>query len=469
LRSRFRSTYLKGLVEHGLTSHLQFKYPLSLNLNGLARGTVNLIDVKLIRENPALVRENLKRRGDPENLRLLEEFIEYDKAWRRVQTELNEARRRRNEISREIARLKKAGLDASNLMAEAARISREIERLERVVREYGEKARRTLMRIPNLLHESVPYGLDESDNVEIRRWGSPPKFDFKPKNHLEIALDLGLIDEERANKVAGSGFYYLKDELVLLDMAIQRFAIDFLRRRGYTLIEPPFMLRRKPYEGVTDLADFETVMYKIEGEDLYLIATSEHPIAAMFMDETLDMSDLPIKIVGVSTNFRKEVGTHGKYTKGLFRMHQFNKVEQFIFCLPEQSWELHEELQRNCEEMYQMLGLHYRVVNVCTGDIGTVAAKKYDTEVWMVDGKFREIGSNSNCTDYQARRLRIRFREGPGRPPKGFVHTLNSTALATSRTMMAILEHYQQKDGSVIIPEVLRPYMNGIERLERKE
>ncbi|RJS80360.1 serine--tRNA ligase [Candidatus Bathyarchaeota archaeon] len=428
-----------------------------------------MIDVKLIRENPALVRENLKRRGDPENLRLLEEFIEYDKAWRRVQTELNEARRRRNEISREIARLKKAGLDASNLMAEAARISREIERLERVVREYGEKARRTLMRIPNLLHESVPYGLDESDNVEIRRWGSPPKFDFKPKNHLEIALDLGLIDEERANKVAGSGFYYLKDELVLLDMAIQRFAIDFLRRRGYTLIEPPFMLRRKPYEGVTDLADFETVMYKIEGEDLYLIATSEHPIAAMFMDETLDMSDLPIKIVGVSTNFRKEVGTHGKYTKGLFRMHQFNKVEQFIFCLPEQSWELHEELQRNCEEMYQMLGLHYRVVNVCTGDIGTVAAKKYDTEVWMVDGKFREIGSNSNCTDYQARRLRIRFREGPGRPPKGFVHTLNSTALATSRTMMAILEHYQQKDGSVIIPEVLRPYMNGIERLERKE
>ena len=428
-----------------------------------------MIDVKLIRENPALVRENLKRRGDPENLRLLDEFIEYDKAWRRVQTELNEARRRRNEISREIARLKKAGLDAGNLMAEAVRISGEIERLERVVREYGEKARRTLMRIPNLLHESVPYGLDESDNVEIRRWGSPPRFDFKPKNHLEIALDLGLIDEERANKVAGSGFYYLKDELVLLDMAIQRFAIDFLRRRGYTLIEPPFMLRRKPYEGVTDLADFETVMYKIEGEDLYLIATSEHPIAAMFMDETLDMNDLPIKVVGVSTNFRKEVGTHGKYTKGLFRMHQFNKVEQFIFCLPEQSWELHEELQRNCEEMYQMLGLHYRVVNVCTGDIGTVAAKKYDTEVWMVDGKFREIGSNSNCTDYQARRLRIRFREGPGRPPKGFVHTLNSTALATSRTMMAILEHYQQKDGSVIIPEVLRPYMNGIERLERKE
>jgi len=427
-----------------------------------------LIDVKLIRENPELVRENLKRRGDPENLQLLDRFIEYDKLWRTSQTRLNELRRRRNEISREIAKKRRLNQDVSELLKVAEKVSREIEECERETREYREKATYVLMRIPNLLHESVPYGRDENDNVEIRRWGSPPKFDFEPKNHLEIALDLGLLDEERANKVAGSGFYYFKDELVLLDMAIQRFAIDFLRKRGYTLIEPPFMLRRKPYEGVTDLEDFKTVMYKIENEDLYLIATSEHPIAAMFMNEVLEKSQLPIKIVGVSTNFRKEVGTHGKYTKGLFRMHQFNKVEQFIFCLPEQSWELHEELQRNCEEMYQMLGLHYRVVNVCTGDIGTVAAKKYDTEVWMVDGKFREIGSNSNCTDYQARRLRIRFREGPGRPPKGFVHTLNSTALATSRTMMAILEHYQQKDGSVIVPEVLRPYMNGIERLTKK-
>jgi seryl-tRNA synthetase len=228
------------------------------------------------------------------------------------------------------------------------------------------------------------------------------------------------------------------------------------------------MLRRKPYEGVTDLSDFETVMYKIENEDYYLIATSEHPMAAMFMNETLREDELPVKLVGISTNFRREIGAHGKYTKGLFRVHQFNKIEQFIFCLPEQSWALHEELQQNCEQLYQQLGLHYRVVNVCTGDIGTVAAKKYDTEVCMADGKFREIGSNSNCTDYQARRLNIKFREGVGKPPKDFVHTLNSTALATSRTMMAILEHYQQKDGSVIIPEALKPYMNGIIKLEKK-
>jgi len=427
-----------------------------------------MIDAKLIRIDPEFVRENLRIRNNPELLRLLDEFIEYDKRWRLAQTSINELRRRRNEISRKIAQMKRQNLEVTQALKEGERVQEEISKLEVEVSEYRHKSLGVLMRIPNLLHESVPYGIDETQNVEIRRWGSPPEFDFEPKNHLEVALNLGLIDEERANKVAGTGFYYLKEELVLLDLAIQRFAIDFLRNHGYVLIEPPFMLRRKPYEGVTDLSDFETVMYKVENEDVYLIATSEHPLAAMFMDETLNKGDLPIKRIGISTNFRKEIGAHGKYTKGLFRMHQFNKVEQFIFCLPEHSWKLHEELQWNCEQLYQKLGLHYRVVNVCTGDIGTVPAKKYDTEVWMVDGKFREVGSNSNCTDYQARRLNIKYREGLGKPPKGFVHTLNNTALATSRTMMAILEQFQQRDGSVTVPPVLRPYMNGIVRLERK-
>ncbi|MEM2820575.1 MAG: aminoacyl--tRNA ligase-related protein, partial [Candidatus Bathyarchaeia archaeon] len=286
-----------------------------------------MIDVKLIRENPDLVRENIKRRNDPEKLRILEEFIEADKRWRALQTELNNLRRRRNELSLTIAQIKKRREDESQLLIEAERLQNEIKRVESEAEEYRRKSMSLLMRIPNLLHESVPYGRDENDNVEIRRWGSPPKFDFPPKSHIEIAKDLGLVDEERANKVAGSGFFYFKEELVLLDLAIQRFAIDFLRKRGYILIEPPFMLRRKPYEGVVDLADFETVMYKIEGEDLYLIATSEHPIAAMYMDETLDKSELPLKFVGMSTNFRKEVGAHGKYTKGFFRMHQLNKIE----------------------------------------------------------------------------------------------------------------------------------------------
>jgi len=427
-----------------------------------------MLDIKLLRENPDLVRKNLERRQDPEKIKLLKEIIGYDGAWRSLTTKVNELRRARNRIGSEVARLKQEGKDAFEKMREGDRIQEAIKEVEEEEERYQSLIREGLMHLPNLLHESVPFGKDENDNIEIRRWGEPPKFDFEPKGHVDIALNLGIIDEARAGKVSGAGFVYLKKELVLLDYAILRFSMNFLIKRGYSLVEPPFMIKRRPYEGVTSLEDFENVLYKIEGEDLYLIATSEHSMAAMFMDEVLSAEDLPIKLVGVSPCFRKEVGTHGKYTKGLFRMHQFNKVEQFIFSLPEDSWGFHEELQRNSEELYQALGLHYRVVNVCTGDIGILAAKKYDTEVWMTDGAFREIGSNSNCTDYQARRLNIRYREKEGQAPKGFVHTLNNTALATSRTMMAILEQYQQEDGSVVVPKVLRPYMNGLEKMEKK-
>ena len=427
-----------------------------------------MLDIKLIREKPEYVKENLSRRREPQLLKYVDELLECDKKKRELESLLNNLRHKRNELTVRIAELKKKGEDASDLLKEAEKLPEKIKELEGEIRRLKERCRWYLLRIPNLLHESVPYGKDESENVVIRTWGAPPRFDFQPKDHLEIAKGLGIIDDERAAKVAGHGFFYLREELVLLDLAIQRFAIDELRKKGYILIEPPFMLRRKPYEGCVAMEDFEEVMYKIEGEDLYLIATAEHPIAAMFMNEVLDADVLPLKFVGVSPCFRKEVGAHGKYTKGLFRMHQFNKVEQFIFCLPEQSWELHEELQRNCEELYQKLGLHYRVVNVCTGDIGTIAAKKYDTEVWMVDGVFREIGSNSNCTDYQARRLNIRYRLKEGLPPAGFVHTLNNTALATSRTMLAILEHYQQSDGSVRIPRCLQPY-TGFKVIEPKK
>lgn len=427
-----------------------------------------MLDIRLIRENPNLVRDNLKRRQDPEKLKLLEELIAADTKWRKLQAEINELRQKRNEVSKNIAAMKKEKKDVKKLMSEAEKIPEKIKGLEEDSEKYQQKVRASLLSIPNLLHETVPYGKDESENVEIRRWGQPPKFDFQPKNHLEILENLGLIDAERAARAAGAGFYYLKNDIVLLDMAIQRFAVDFLRKGGFNVIEPPFMINRKAYEGMIDPSDFEQVTYKIDGEDFYLIATSEHPMGAMFMGEVFDKKDLPLKLCGVSACFRKEIGAHGKYTKGLFRMHQFNKIEQFIFCLPDQSWQLHEELQRNSEELYQQLGLHYRVVNICTGDIGTIAAKKYDIEFWMADGKFREIGSNSNCTDYQARRLNIKFREGPGKPPAGFVHTLNNTALATSRTMIAIIEQFQQKDGSVVIPKVLRPFMDGIERLGKR-
>jgi len=313
----------------------------------------------------------------------------------------------------------------------------------------------------------VPVGKDESANEIIRVVGKPPKFDFPPKNHLEIAQGLGLIDAERAAKVAGRGFYYLKDSLARLDFAIMQYAMDFMTRRGYRLVEPPFLLRREAYMGATDLDFFEQQLYKVEGEDFFMVATAEHPLAALYMNEVIEQKDLPIRLVGFSTNFRKEVGAHGKYTKGLFRVHQFNKVEQFVFCLPQDSWRLHEELQKNAEDMYTELGLHYRAVNVCTADIGNLAAKRYDIEVWMADGALREIGSNSNCTDYQARRLNIKYRLKEGMAPAGFVHTVNNTALATSRTMVAILEQYQQKDGSVLVPRVLRPYMKGMKRITK--
>jgi len=425
-------------------------------------------DIKLIREHPEIIKKDLKKRRDEEKIKMVDNAIEYDKKWRGMTQEVNKLRQKRNVITQEIAELKKKGKDFKTKMKQVKEIPAKIKKLETQVEDYKKKIDYILMKLPNILHESVPYGKDENNNVVIKTWGKPPKFDFKPKTHMEIMKNLGLVDAERAAKVSGTGFLYLKNDMVLLDLAIQRFAIDFLMKKGYTLIEPPFMINRKAYEGMIDFEDFEMVTYNVAGTDLYLIATSEHPMGAMYLDEVLDKKDLPIKFVGVSPCFRKEVGTHGKYTKGLFRMHQFNKIEQFIFCLPKDSWKFHEEIQNNSEQLYQQLGLHYHVVNVCTGDIGTIAAKKYDIEVWMADGQFRESGSNSNCTSYQARRLNIRYREKEGQAPAGFVNTLNNTALATSRTMMAILEQFQQKDGSVIIPKILRPFMNGIERLEKK-
>jgi seryl-tRNA synthetase len=428
-----------------------------------------MLDIKLIRENPELVRNNLEKRGDPQNLRMLDELVDYDKKWRQYLTELNELRHERRLITTEIAALKKKEKEADKELSKAKAIDTKITTLEKQVNECEEKVQHYLMRLPNLLHESVPFGKDENDNVPIRTRGKTPKFSFKPKDHIDLALDLDIMDIERAGKIAGARFFYLKNEGVLLDMALMSFALEEMVKKGYKPVEPPFLMRRKPYEGVVALSDFEDVLYKVEDEDLYLIATSEHPVAAMFMDEVLKAEDLPLKFVGISTNFRKEAGAHGKDTRGIFRTHQFNKIEQFIFCKPEDSWKIHEELIGNAEEIVRKLGLAYRVMNVCTGDIGTVAAKKYDVEAWMpAQNAYREIISCSNCTDYQARRLNIRYREKEGEAPKGFVHTLNSTAIATGRTIVAILENYQQEDGSVAIPEVLRRYMGDIEKIEPK-
>ena len=425
-----------------------------------------MLDIKLIRERPDEVRANLARRHDPEKLELLDHVINVDKQWRELVARVNELRRRRNEISSEIGSIIKRGGDASSLKEEAKVIPMKLNELESEMSISEETLRNGLMRLPNMLHESVPYGKDDGDNVEVKRWGAPPNFGFEPKSHAELTESLGIADFERAAKTAGSGFYYLRNEFALLDHALQRYAIDFLLKKGYSLIEPPYMLRRAAYEGVTDLSDFESVMYKVKDEDLYLIATSEHSVGSMLMDETMLVDNLPIRLCGISPCFRREIGQHGRYTKGIFRVHQFHKVEQFIFSTPETSWALHEELQKNSEQLYEGLGLHYRVVNVCTGDMGSIAAKKYDIECWMADGEFRETGSNSNCTDYQARRMNVKYRLKEGAAPEGLVHTLNNTAIATSRTMIAILEQYQQANGTIKVPKVLIPYMRGIEIID---
>lgn len=428
-----------------------------------------MLDIKLIRENPDLVRTNLTKRGDPQVVKMLDDLINCDREWRQSLTKLNDLRHKRRQLTVDIAIAKKKGKDASERISEAKNIDVEITKLEKQVDAFEQQVHDYLMRLPNLLHETVPIGKDEKDNVEVKKWGNPPKFSFPIRDHMDLGTALDIVDVERAGKVAGARFFYLKGAAVLLDMALVNFALDEMFRKGYTPVEPPYVMRRKPYEGVVALGDFEDVLYKIENEDLYLIATSEHPMAAMYMDEVLMGEDLPVKLAGFSTNFRKEAGAHGKDTRGVFRTHQFNKIEQFIFCRPENSWQLHEELLKNAEELVQKLGLAYRVVNVCTGDIGIVAAKKYDVEAWMpAQNAYREIVSCSNCTDYQARRLNIKYREKEGEAPKGFVHTLNSTALATGRTIVALIENYQQEDGSIVVPEVLRKYMGEIKKIAAK-
>ena len=434
--------------------------------------------LRVIRENPEILIESQRKRG--ESIEIVEKAVELDKKWREAKREIDCLRAERNKISREIS---KNPEEKEELLKKAKEISEKIKKKEEELKKTEEELNKTLLSIPNILHESVPIGKDDSENVPIRFWGKARVYkeheqdfieqslgkaeyeiiNFKPIPHADAVELLGA-DLERAAKTSGARFYFLLDDLVYLDFALTLYALDFIKKQGFTIVNPPYMIRRKAYEGVTALSDFEDVIYKIENEDLYLIATSEHAIAAMHMDEVLEERELPLLYAGISPCFRKEAGAHGKDTKGIFRVHQFNKVEQFVFCLPEESWKWHEKLIENAEKLFQGLGLPYRIVNICTGDIGVVAAKKYDLEVWMpAQGKYREMVSCSNCTDWQSYRLNIRYAEERGKPSKGYVHTLNSTAIATTRAITAIIENFQQEDGSVIIPKVLRKYLEPIE------
>ena len=426
-----------------------------------------MLDVKVLRETPDAIRADLKKRGMTDRLHLVDEAIASDTEWRNAKVKAEALRHDMNEVNRAIAVLAKSKKPMEAEQRKVREISLEEERYARVQAERLQSLEAILMGLPNILHESVPVGKDDSENVTVRTWGSPTRFDFQPRDHIDVLTSLGMVDMERASRVAGARFFFLKGDAVKLEHAIMRYAIDVLSKKGFVPVEPPFMMRRAPYTGVTDMNDFGPVIYKIEGEDLYMIATSEHPLVAMHMDEILDGKELPLTYCGFSPCFRVEAGAHGKDTKGIFRTHQFYKVEQIAFARPEESWPLHERLISNAEEIFQNLGLHYRVVNVCTGDMGTVAAKKYDLEAWMpVQGKFREMVSCSNCTDYQARRLKIRYRDRQSEATR-VVHTLNSTAV-TTRVLVAIAENFQQKDGSVRIPGVLSPYMGGLDSLRAR-
>jgi len=416
-----------------------------------------MLDIKFIRENPEDIKADLRKRNQPEKIAWVDDLLDKDKRYRQALQECDILRNRRNTISEEINQLKKQGKDIAGKVAEIKELPKKIAEMEAELEELKAKIRNYQMTIPNILHESVPIGKDDSENAVVKTWGKIKKQKFELKPHGELLESIGLANFSDAARVSGHGFYYLLGDIALLEMALMQYAVGKLVEKGYVLVSPPFMLRRKPYEGVTSLEDFENVMYKIENEDLYLIATSEHSIGAMLMDKVIEPENLPLKYAGISPCFRKEVGSHSLDTKGLFRVHQFYKIEQFIFCKPEDSWKFHEELLANAEEIFQGLKLPYRVVNICTGDIGIIASKKYDIEVYMPrEEKYREVVSCSNCTSYQAVRLNLKFRNGDD---KEYLHTLNSTAIATTRAIRAIVEHYQNEDGTINVPTVLQKFV----------
>ncbi|MBI2572935.1 serine--tRNA ligase [Candidatus Woesearchaeota archaeon] len=423
-------------------------------------------DIKLIRTQPDLVKQDLKKRKDEPKLALLNETIKLDEEWLSLKKEIDTLRSSRNKLSLQISEAKKKGQDAKKLLEEAAQVPKLITEKEARMSFLETTLHKNLSSLPNILHESVPYGVDDTQNQVVKLFGKKPTFTFPLQSHVDLLTELDIADLERAAKISGARFWFLKNEGALLDLALQRYAVDFMLKKGYQFLIPPYMIRREPYEGVAPLGDFEEVLYKVQEEDLHPIATSEHPLTAMYMNEVLDEKQLPIKMIGLSPCFRKEAGSSSKDTKGIFRGHQFTKVEQVIICKPEDSWKLHEELIKNAEEFFTSLGLHFHKVNICTGDIGIVAAKKYDLEVWMpVQEQFREVVSCSNCTDYQSRGLNMKYKTADGNK---LVHTLNSTVVATSRAMVAILENCQTKNGTIKIPDILVPYMNGIKEIKRK-
>ena len=411
----------------------------------------------MIRENPENIRKMLKDRGVQFDLDLL---LELDKKRREMIISTDNLRKKKNEMSIKISEAKKANNEVTSLIQEMQLVSQKLTELEKEQDENESEYSLLAWKIPNVLHESVPIGPDDSANKEIRKGNIPiPKFGFEVKDHIDIMEKLKIVDLENAAKTAGARFYYLRGDLVKLNQALIQYALDFLVEQEYELFQPPYMIKGDAIRGAIIADDFEKDIYKIQDQDMFLIGTSEHAMVSMYKDEILEGKDLPIKCAAVSPCFRKEAGSHGKDQKGIFRVHQFEKIEQFVFTKPEDSWDRQDKMIKIAEKFYETLEIPYRVVILSSGDMGKVSARTYDLEVWMAgQNAYREVVSCSNCLDYQARRLKIRFRDKTNEETK-LVHTLNSTLVATERTMVAIIENFQTKDGHIEIPKQLQKYV----------
>ena len=422
-----------------------------------------MLDLKFIRENSDLVRKNIEKKFQHDKFKFLDELLEKDKKYREILYAVEKLRKRRNSLSKEISEKKKTGQDADKLLLEAKKLPEELSKKEEELSKLKEHITFLQLKIPNIIADDVPLGKSDKDNVVKRVIGRPPKFTFDVKGHVEIGESLGIADFDGASRISGRGFFFLKGDLARLNQALIRFTIDFMIEKGYTLVEPPLMLSEESIHTVMPFSDFQEHAYKMDGKDQYLIATSEHPLVAWFKDQVIEKPRLPIKLVGYSQCFRQEIGSHGIDEKGLFRTHQFNKVEQVIICEPEDSEKYYAEILRNSVELYQLIGIPIRIIECCSGDLSDMKYKSEDVEAYSPRKKdYFEVGSCSNLTTAQARRANIVVFDGRERYTP---HTLNNTAIATSRCMVAILENFQNADGSVSIPDVLQRYMGGLRKI----
>ena len=420
-----------------------------------------MIDIELFRRDPKIYDAEIKKRGMKIDTSL---GISLDNKKRKLKFKVDELRAKKNDASKIIPTLK--GEEKNKLIAEMKEINAGLKEFEEKLNEFEKQYRIHFSAYPNLTHESTPVGPDESGNIVHSVQGTKPEFDFNPKNHIELGTALDILDEERARKVSGSRFVYIKNEGVLLEFALVQFILNVLVAKGFAPLIPPTLVREEAMYGTGFFPVETSQYYKTELDDLYLIGTSEVPLCAYHGGEFLDIGRLPLKYAAFSTCFRREAGTHGKDLGGMFRVHQFDKVEMFIFTHPDNSWEEYEALRETLEEIMKSLGFHYRMMNMCTGDIGTPNAKKYDLEAWLPGQKnYRELASCSHDTEFQSRRLNIKFKDGKN---KGLVHTMNSTACAVGRTLIAIYENYQNEDGTITIPDVLVPYMGGMKKITRE-